>query len=67
MDLKEHILIMIKDTSTSQEPPATSKPLAVSSIFDTVLDAFKLNRLQPNFKGSFLMANLDHSKHHQGH
>ena len=43
MDLDEHILIMIKDISTSQEPPASSKPLAMSSIFETVLDAFKLN------------------------
>ena len=59
MDLEEHIPIMIRDISTSQEPPASSKPPAMSSIFETGLDAFKLNRFQPNFKLSFLFAYLD--------
>ena len=43
MDLNEHILIMIKDTSNSREHPASSKPPAMSSIFETVFDAFKLD------------------------
>jgi len=47
MDLEEHILMMIKDISIRQEPPASSKPPAMSSIFETVLDAFKLKRFQP--------------------
>ena len=64
MDLEEHIPIMIKDISTSQETPASSKPPAMSSIFETVLDALKLNRFQPNFKLSLFRAYVDHSKCH---
>ena len=45
---------MIMDTSTSQEHPASSKPPAMSSIFQSVLDDFKLNGVQPNFKLMFL-------------
>ena len=40
--------------STSQEHPVSSKPPAMSSIFEHVLDAFKLNKFQPDFKQSFL-------------
>ena len=36
MDLKGLIPIMIKDTSTSQEHPASSKPPAMSYIFEIV-------------------------------
>ena len=50
MDLQEHLLIMIKDISTSQDPPASSKSPAMSSFFETVLDAFKFKRFQPNLK-----------------
>ena len=64
MDLEGHIFILIKDISTSQEPPASSKPPAMSSIFEIILDAFKLNRFQPNFKHSFLRAYEDHPKRH---
>merc|ERR1719481_717169 len=67
MNLKEHIPIMIKDISPSQERPASSKPPAMSSIFESVLDAFKLNRFQPNFKQSSIRACGDHPKRHQGH
>ena len=62
-----HIPIMIKETSTSQEHPASTKPPAMSSIFQNVLDAFKLNRFTPNFKHSFIRAFADHPKSHQGH
>ena len=65
MNLKEHIPIMIKDVSTSQEPPASSITPATSSIFESVLDAFKLNRFQPNFKNSFLRAYADYPKRHK--
>jgi hypothetical protein len=51
---------MIKDISPSQEHPASSKPPAMSSIFESVLDAFKLNRFQPNFKHNSLRAYADH-------
>ena len=37
------------------------------SIYDSILDALNLNRLQPNFKYSFLRAYWDVPKHHQGH
>ena len=39
----------------------------VSSIFESVLDAFKLNRFQPNFKNSSIRACGDNPKRHQGH
>ena len=39
----------------------------MSSIFERVLDAFKLIRFQPNFKHSSIRACADHSKQHQGH
>ena len=39
----------------------------MSSIFETILDAFKLDRFQPNFKYSFLRSYADHPKRHQGH
>ena len=39
----------------------------MSSIFERVLDAFKLNRFQPNFKHSSIRACGDHQKHRQGH
>ena len=61
------IPFMIKDISTSQEPPVSSKPPAMSSIFEYVLDAFKLNRFQPNFKQSFLRVCAEHPKCHQRH
>ena len=65
--LQGHMQIMIKDISPSQEHPASSRPQAMSSIFESVLDAFKLNGFPPNFKHSFLRASAYHSKHHQGH
>ena len=55
-DLQGHIPVRVKDISPSQECQASSKPPAMSSIFESVLDAFKLNRFQPNFKQSFLRA-----------
>ena len=62
---------VIKDTSPSQEHPQSSSSPAktpeMSSIFERVLDAFKLIRFQPNFKHSFFRAYADHPKHHQGH
>ena len=62
---------VIKDTSPSQEHPQSSSTPAktpeMSSIFERVLDAFKLNRFQPNFKQSFLREYADHLKRHQGH
>ena len=67
MNIEEHIPIMIKAISTSQEPPASSKPPVLSSIFESVLDAFKLNRFKPNLKHSFLRSHEDHPKHHQGY
>ena len=39
----------------------------MSSIFEGVLDAFKLIRYQANFKYNSLRACADHAKHHQGH
>ena len=42
--LQGHIPIMIKDISPSQERPSSFKPPAMSSIFESVPDAFKLNR-----------------------
>ena len=38
----------------------------MSSIFESVLDALKLNRIQPNFKQSSLRAFANHPKCHQG-
>ena len=38
-----------------------------SPIFESVLDALKLNRFQPNFKHSNIRACGDHPKHHQEH
>ena len=43
MDHKGHTKFIIKDISTSQEPPASSKTPSMSFIFESVLDAFKLN------------------------
>ena len=60
MDLDEHILIMIKDISTSQEPPASYKPPAMPSIFETVLDALKLT----NFNQILNIASSWHQRHH---
>ena len=57
--MKETIQITTKDTSTDQEPPVSSKAPTISSIFESVLDAFKLNIFQPNFKHGFLRAYLD--------
>ena len=66
----QNIQNVTKDTSTSQEHPQSSstpaKTLETSSIFESVLDAFKLNRFQPNFKHGFLRAYADHPKHHKG-
>ena len=67
MDLKGHIQFMIKDTSPSQEHPASSKPAPMSSMFESVLNAFKLNRFQPNLKHNNLRACGDHPKRHQEH
>ena len=67
MKPKGHITFMIKDTSTSQEPPASSKTPAMSLIFVNVLNALKLNRFQWNFKHSFLSAYIDNSNYNQGH
>jgi hypothetical protein len=51
---KEMFQNIIKNTSSSQEhPPSSSTPAKnpeMSSIFERVLDAFKLNRFQPNLK-----------------
>jgi hypothetical protein len=47
------------ETSKSSSTPA--KNLQMSSIFEGVLDAFKLIRFQPNFKHSSLRACGDHS------
>ena len=61
----------IKETSPSQEHTQSSSTLAktpkMSSIFERVFDAFKLNRFQPNFKQGFLGAYANHPKFHQGH
>ena len=68
---KQTIPNVMKDTSPSQEHPQSSSTPAktpeTSSIFERVLDAFKLNRFQPNFKQGFLRAYADHPKRHQGH
>ena len=45
--------------------PATTQ--AMLSIFERYLDAFKLNRFQPNFRHSSIRSCGDHPKHHQGH
>ena len=66
MNLKGHVQFMIKDT-LPQEHPASSKPPAKSYIFESVLDALKINRFQPNFKHSNLRSYWDHPKHHQEH
>ena len=62
---------VIKDTSPSQEHPQSSSTPAktpeMSSIFERVLDAFKLIRFQPNFKHSFFRACADYVKCYQGH
>ena len=58
---------MIKVISTIQEYPASSKPPVMSPIFERLLDDFKLNIFQPNFKHRFLVAYLDNPKGHQGH
>ena len=68
---KQTIQNLNKDTSPSQEHPQSSSTPAktpeTSSIFERVLDAFKLIRFQPNFKHSFFRAFADHPKRHQGH
>ena len=51
--------------SISSSTPATT--LNMSSIFESVLNAFKLNRFQQNFKHSFFIIYADHQKRHQGH
>ena len=53
---------MIKDTSPSQELEASLKPPAMSSIFESVSGAFKLNRFQLNFEHSSLRVGGDHIK-----
>ena len=62
---------VVKDTSPSQEHLQSSSTPAktpeMSSIFDRILDAFKLNRFQPNFKQGFLRVYADHPKRHQEH
>ena len=70
----EHIWTIqnvIKGTSPSQEHPQSSstpaKTPVMSSIFERVLDAFKLNRFQPNFKQGFPRSYADDQKHYQGH
>ena len=39
----------------------------MSPIFEGVLETFKLNKFQPNYKYSSLRACADHPKCHQGH
>ena len=60
-----------KDTSPSQQHhnhhQLQKELLEMSSNFERVLDALKLNRFQPNFKHSPLRAYADHPKRHQGH
>ena len=62
---------IIKNTSFSLEhPPSSSTPEKtpeMSPIFERVLDAFKLNRFQPNFKHSSLRSCSDHPYCHQRH
>ena len=62
---------VIKDTSPSQEHPQSSSTPAktpeMSSIFERVLGAFKLNRFQPNFKYSLIWVHHNNSKCDQGH
>ena len=57
------ILILLRCTVDNGN---TSKVLQMSSIFEGVLDAFKLIGFQPNFKHSTIRACADHSKRHQG-
>jgi hypothetical protein len=52
-------------TSKSSSSPSIS--LEMSSIFEGVLDAFKLIRFQPSFKHSPIRACGDHQKSYQGH
>ena len=55
-------------SGTSKSPSTPAKALEMSSIFEGVLDAFKLNRFQPNFKHcSSIRACGDHPKCYQGH
>ena len=62
---------VIKDTSPSQEHPQSSSTPAttpeMSSIFERVLDVFKLIRFQPNFKHGSPRAFADNPQCHQGH
>ena len=60
----ETIQNIIKDTTPSQETLKSSstprKTEEMSMIFVGVIDAFKLNRFQPNFKYSSIRAFADH-------
>ena len=52
-------------SGTSKSSSTPERTLEMSSIFEEVLDAFKLIRVQPNFKHSFFSECGDHPKCHQ--
>ena len=53
-------------STTSNSSSTQKRTMEISSIFKGVLDAFKLNRFQSNFKQSSFRAYLYHSKCHEG-
>jgi hypothetical protein len=54
-------------SGTSKSSSTQARTLEMSSIFEGVLDAFKLLRFQQNFKHSSIRPCGDHPKCHQGH
>ena len=58
---------MCRPSIMSSRTPRTSRTVEMSSIFEGLLDAFKLNRFQPNLKHNSIRACGVHLKHHQGH
>ena len=52
----------LPQSGTSKSSSTPARNLEMSFIFGGVLDAFKLNRFQPNFKQGFLRAYADHPK-----
>ena len=53
-------------SGTWKSSSTLARTLEMSLIFEGVIDDFKLNIFQPNFKHSSLRAYADHAKHQQG-
>ena len=63
----KHHHVQQPQSGTSKSSSTLARILEMSSIFEGVLDVFKLIRVQPNFKHNSLRDFVYHPKCHQGH